>query len=108
MFGMKMPKFGAKSTGTPRPQVLPGIGQPQEQRIQAGPGFGASEANPTVQTAPARPQGPGSRVAQSLMNMQFNRNPQSPLGAFGGALDQMVDAYGEKNWKNKFGYGQEE
>jgi hypothetical protein len=42
------------------------------------------------------------------MNMQFNRNPQSPLGAFGGALDQMVDAYGEKNWKNKFGYGQEE
>lgn len=96
MFGMKMPKFGAKPMPT-GPQTQP-MGP---KATPMGP-----QTQPGIQPPPQRP---GARVAQSLLNMQFNRNPQSPLGAFGGAMDQIVDAYGEKNWKNKFGgYGREE
>ena len=63
------------------------------------------QVQPAVQPPPRRP---GARVAQSLMNTQFNRNPENALGAFGGAMDQIVDAYGAKNWKNKFSYGEED
>lgn len=72
---------------------------------RVAPAFPSDNAPIKPQVLPAQPQTqpgiPGSRLAKTLLGMQFNRNPTNALGSIGNAFDQIGDAWGQRHMKNK-------
>ena len=73
--------------------------------VQTGPQ--TMPGNPDSQ-APTGPRKPGVRLAKTLMDMQFNRQPQSTFGALAGLADIGADAWNERRARRAGVYPTEE